>query len=364
MGAFQDRFDAGIGDPHGGDLFVAQKLFGGSAKGWLDLSTGVNPRAYPHTTVRAASLRQLPQHLAMSELLDGARQHYGVPATLDVVAGSGSQVLIQALARVREPGRVAVLSPTYGEHAAQWSSAGHKVELIASLHEGISHDVLILSNPNNPDARVHRPGQLLEVIAQRPRAKQLLIVDEAFSDAVPHTSLIPHLPPPMSATPSASTLSGRPQGGEGVVVLRSFGKFFGLAGVRLGFAIGPQALLDGIRAYLGPWPVNGPALEIGARALVDAAWIAQTTAWLEIASSRVDNALRAAGYHIAGSTALFSLLEDANAAKIFGQLASRGIFTRRFDAQRNWLRIGLPGSDHDLGRLISALGPNGKHGVS
>ncbi|NNG04622.1 MAG: threonine-phosphate decarboxylase, partial [Inquilinus sp.] len=280
---------------HGGDLAWAERRFGRPAAGWVDLSTGINPWPYPLPTLPAEAWARLPDAAALGALEAAAAGCYGAPSPEHIAAAPGTQALIRLLPRLRPPGRVAVVGPTYAEHAAGWRDAGHRVvdaadpldaEAAAAdpVAAATGTDIVVVTNPNNPDGRTHAPEALLaaaEALAARGR---LLLVDEAFADVAPEVSLAPHC--------------GRP----GLVVLRSFGKFFGLAGLRLGFALAEPALAATIRAALGPWPVAGPAIAVARTALADRAWIAGTRARLAEAAAELRATLAAAGLAIVGGT--------------------------------------------------------------
>ena len=319
---------------HGGDLQEAESLFGRPPEGWLDLSTGVNPLPYPHTETGNAAWARLPQAGPLDALLSAARRHYGVPARAAIAAGPGSQAILQHLPALFPSARVAVLGPTYAEHAKLWTAHGHAVDRVADLAGAGSADIAVLVNPNNPDGRRISPTELIAQSARR----RLLVVDEAFADLDPETSVLPHM------------------ADESILSIRSFGKFFGLPGLRLGFAAGNPEIVAQLADRLGPWAVSGPALEIGARALEDEDWIAQTRRELAGRADALDRLLVAAGLQVIGGTALFRLVQDRRAPAIFKRLGAAGIFVRRFPERPEWLRFGVPGGDTDLRRLKRALG--------
>jgi cobalamin biosynthetic protein CobC len=322
---------------HGGNLSQAAVRFGIPEEDWLDLSTGISPIPYPDTALSPASLARLPSAGGLAALLSAARAAYGVPAAGGLCAAAGTQALIQALPLVTAARDVAVLSPTYSEHAQVWRSSGRAVREVTDLAETGGAAVVIVTSPNNPDGRRWDPAALDAVRAPLARAGGLLIVDEAFADVAPEISLAPMA------------------GADGLVVLRSFGKFFGLAGLRLGFAAGPPALIAEIEARLGPWAVSGPALEIGRRALADRRWIAETRARLAALRHRLDELLRSAGYELIGGTDLFRLVACDDAQAVFLALARAGVLTRPFAGQPRWLRIGIPGDAAAFDRLARAL---------
>lgn len=319
---------------HGGDLVGAEARFGRSREGWLDLSTGINPRPYPVADLPPDCWHRLPG----SDLLlrQAAAQHYGVRDPETVVAAPGSQAIIQLLPRLFPAGDVAVIGPTYSELAETWRRAGRRVSVIPRWDDSENTAaILVVANPNNPDGRRLPPALLQDLAARQAGRGGALILDEAFCDGTPELSLAPH--------------SGAP----GLVILRSFGKFFGLAGLRLGFALAPRDLAIGLRQSLGPWPVSGPALAIGERALRDARWVARTRADLARQAEALGALLRDSGLEIVGGTSLFHLVADVRALALHDHLGRRGILTRLFPAEPTWLRFGLPGDGS--ARLDTAL---------
>lgn len=328
-----------LGDPlpfHGGDPTAMEAAFGRPAGGWLDLSTGINPDAYPTDWVDPACLRHLPFAGDLDELLAAARACYGVPAAAGIASASGTQAVLQCLPEIVPAGRVAILAPTYDEHAHLWRMAGRDVAEVDRLEALAEAELAVLVNPNNPDGRLCPRGRLFELAEGLSARGGVLVVDEAFADADPAESLAGFTDLP------------------GILVLRSFGKFFGLAGMRLGFAMAARPLIDAITARLGPWAVSSLAVAVGARALADADWIAGTRARLADGRARLDGLLAGAGLTIIGGTDLFRLVETGQAARLHDHLAGSGILVRRFPARGDWLRIGLPDSD-GFRRLDAAL---------
>jgi cobalamin biosynthetic protein CobC len=322
---------------HGGDLGWAEDRFGRADGKWIDLSTGVNPWPYPVGAITAEAWSRLPQAGPESELRGAAARYYGAADAECVVPAPGSQALIQLLPRLRPPGRVAVLGPTYGEHAPCWEAAGHDVQVITDDDIDGPWDVVVLTNPNNPDGAARSPAMLGETADRLARRGGWLVADEAFTDVVPGLSL------------AGST--DRP----GRIVLRSFGKFFGLPGVRLGFALAPADIAGRIAAALGPWAVSAPAIEVGARALGDDAWIAATRDRLAAAARRLDDALGDGGLAVTGGTSLFRLAEHPAATGLFQTLGEHGILVRHFPDRPDRLRFGLPPDDAAVARLAQAL---------
>ena len=323
--------------PHGGDLGVARRLFPAAPEPFIDLSTGINPFPYPLPPLDGAAFARLPAPAAADKLAAVAAAAYGAPSAAHVVAAPGLQLLLPSIMGLAPPGRAAVLTPTYAEHARVAALAGHAVREVASLGELAGANLAIVVNPNNPDGRLAAKRDLLALAdALLPG---LLIVDEAFIDVAP----------------AGASIAGNVARAN-LVVLRSFGKFFGLAGLRLGFALASAPTAARLRASLGPWAVSGPALAIGTIALADMAWIAATRARLAATAQRLDDLLIAAGLDLAGGTALFRLVRHAGCRRgLFDRLGRAGIFVRRFADQATWLRFGLPGGEADWQRLGAAL---------
>jgi len=322
---------------HGGDLTAATARFGAPAAGWLDLSTGINPCPYPLPSLPGSAWTRLPQRDREEALLAAARAHYRIAPAAGIVAGPGTQAIIQWLPRLLAPTTVLVHGPTYGEHAAAWQDAGHTV--VEGGNGAGAVEVFV--NPNNPDGRVWPRETLLAAAERCAAAGGCVVVDEAFADLQPDAG------PDLGMGPSDDT--------EGLVVLRSFGKFFGLAGLRVGFAFGDPALIDRLDRAMGPWAVSGPALEVAVTALSDAAWIDETRARLRALRQRLDALLGQRRLEIVGGTDLFRLVRHADASALHAHLAANGILTRGFDYEPSWLRFGLPGDDTAFARLSAAL---------
>ena len=323
---------------HGGDLAFATARHGRPQAGWLDLSTGINPNPYPSPAIDTAALARLPDRGALAGLLDAARAAYGVPASVPLAATPGSEIAIRLLPLIAPPGKVTILGPTYGSHGEAWRAAGRSVADVASP-DAVPPDTLIvvLANPNNPDGRILAPDALARLAKRLAASGGLLVVDEAFADVAPEASLAPFL------------------GDTPALVLRSLGKFYGLAGLRLGFVAGPAGLVERLTGLLGDWPVSGLALSIGRTALSDGGWRDGTRIALKAGSAALRDTLIRQGLAIAGGTDLFTLVADGEARRIHQGLAERGIWTRSFDFAPNWLRLGLPPDAAGLARLDQAL---------
>ncbi len=323
---------------HGGDLGAARALFPDAPKPFLDLSTAINPHPYPIFEQRAEDFSHLPAPSSLDGLRDEAAKYYGAPSAENVVVAPGGQILMTLIAGQIRKGRAAILWPTYAEHARVAALAGHEVAAVTASERLGDANLAVAVNPNNPDGRVLGKEALLAIADRQRTHGGLLVVDEAFMDAGPRDeSLCPHIE------------------GANVVVLRSFGKFFGLAGLRLSFAVAARERAAGLRARLGPWPVSCPALSIGSRALGDRTWVGQTCNKLERAAVRLESLLCGAGLESVGHTSLFNLAGSAEAQKVFMRLGRAGIFVRRFEENPRLLRFGLPGANEDWARLENAL---------
>ena len=301
---------------HGGNLDEARAQYGGEA--WIDLSTGINRSPYPVPDFPAEAWTCLPGAKAQRDLVAAAAAAYGVPAEC-VLPLAGAQAAIQLYPRLRAAGDARVIAPTYNEHAASLVAHGWTLQNADGIRALAGADLAVVVNPNNPDGRSWTP-ESLEGVAKR---VGLLVVDESFAD--------PH--PELSAVPVLS---------ERMLILRSFGKFFGLAGARLGFVLGDPSVIEPLRQLAGPWSVSGPALDLGTRALRDTAWRRATAERLATDAERLDAIAARAGWPLVGGTALFRTYATPDAERAQDHLARRAIWSRRFPFSKTWLRLGLP----------------------
>lgn len=314
--------DAAVSYPaHGGNLSWAEARFAAAPRPWLDLSTGINPWPYPLLPQDMADLHRLPDAAMEAALCQAIARRLGVDQPQRIVLAPGSESLIRLLPRLLPPGRVAILAPSYGGHAEAWALAGHQV---VPSQNPLSKPaaVRVIVSPNNPDGRV------FDTVSP---PDGLLVLDRAFAPFAP-------------AADNAN-----------IVSLYSFGKFFGLPGLRFGFAVASAAWAARLRDALGAWPVNALALHVACRAYGDDAWIAATGRHLAMARQRLDELLARFGWHAAGGTDLFRLIADNRAPRLFRHLAQHGILTRIFAYDSAWLRLGLPGADAEWQRLQAAL---------
>ncbi|MFQ0813153.1 threonine-phosphate decarboxylase [Brucella anthropi] len=323
---------------HGGALDKAIARFGGRFQYWLDLSTGINPEHFPLPALAPKIWNRLPDEGLLRDTLRLARSHYGLNKNAAIVAAPGTQALIQLVPTLLAPSTVAVLGPTYQEHAASFAACGWKVAPCATIDDIPDEaTAAVIVNPNNPDGRVVSKAALLHLARKLGAQGGFLVVDEAFADAHADVSV-------------AGEAEDAP-----MIVLKSFGKFFGLAGVRLGFAIAAMPIVEALTRLLGPWAVSGPALAIASHAFSDAAMLCDYRARIDLRRRRLSAVLETCGLKEIGGTALFSLVEHADAAGIYARLCERHILVRKFDYAPHWLRIGLPLDDMALARFEKAL---------
>ncbi|MEN0087659.1 MAG: threonine-phosphate decarboxylase CobD [Pseudomonadota bacterium] len=325
---------------HGGGLQAAMSRYGGARKDWMDLSTGISPYPYPFGDVSPEAYARLPEQYELDQLLLCARQAYQVPDELQIAAAPGTQALIQLLPSLLTKGKALVDDLGYQEHGRCWRLAGHDLQEAADPLATALDDPRVryatIIHPHNPSGAWADP-QAVEMAAQALAARGgLLVVDEAFCDGTPERSFIPRLL-------------------AGAVVLRSFGKFYGLAGVRVGFAVGPPDLIERLQSHLGPWAVPGPAIEIARQGLADDTWRIEMISQLAQHSSRLADVLQANGFEPFGQTYLFVTARHANAAQIEEKLAEQCILVRGFDQAPDLLRFGLPATDEQFERLAAAL---------
>lgn len=307
---------------HGGGLDAAAQIYGGARADWVDLSTGINPIPYPLPQITANAWTALPDHAARRALEDAARRFWNVPANAAVLAVPGASAAIAQIPRLADIGTVCIPGPTYNEHAASFAAAGWAVTRTSDAATASVH-----VNPNNPDGRLWQASTIHGI---------LRIIDESFCDVTPDATLI--------------AMADNPK----TLVLKSFGKFWGLAGLRLGFVIGDPDMINRLGAMIGPWAVAGPALTIGTAALQDHDWADATRARLQNDASRLDQLVLPKGAELVGGTSLFRLYNVENASDWQDKLARQHIWSRIFPYSGNWLRLGLPGPS-GWSRLEQAL---------
>src|SRR3569833_2967100 len=329
---------------HGGRRGAARLAYAQAAQPWIDLSTGINPRSYPAPRARGVTLNRLPDTGELARLEAVAAEAFGVSDPQRVIATGGTEPALRLLPFVVGDVVAAVVAgPTYGSHVDGWTMAGVPSHVVADaeLDAAIGDSTaVIVVNPNNPDGRLmsrDRLRLLHDAVASR---GGVLVVDEAFAEVTPEASV--------------ADLAGTAEA-EHLVVLRSFGKFYGLAGLRLGFVVGIPALAARVRGLIGDWPVLVDALAAGLVAYADRAWADRMRKQLAAAARRLDGLLMRYGFEVVGGTSLYRLVRAADAPARFERLAAAGILTRPFQHDVTLLRFGLPGSPDAWRRLDEAL---------
>lgn len=321
---------------HGGRLLAASVRYGIPPSEWLDLSTGISPRGWPVPPLPPASWQRLPED--DDGLEAAAASYYGSDGLLPV---PGSQAAIQLLPGLFPTGTVACLVPIYNEHPQAWAKAGHRVLSLAysTLAQALAAatPVVVVCNPNNPTAELHTRSAVLAAADELQRRGGWLVVDEAFADSQPENSV--------------ADLAGSAQA-PNLIVLRSLGKFFGLAGARVGFVFATAEILARLREAIGPWALAGPSREVAKRALADHTWQAETRDALTAGSRRLQQVLAPLGQ--VATTPLFATVTTDRAHSLFKHFAERGILVRHYDPQP-LLRFGLPAGDAHWQRLAAAI---------
>ncbi|MBV7377476.1 threonine-phosphate decarboxylase [Maritimibacter dapengensis] len=310
---------------HGGGLDAALARFGGTRGQWVDLSTGINPIPFEFPPLSRDAWTSLPDAIATEALVEAARDFWTVPAGAAVLAAPGASALIANIPSLVPPGRLRIAERTYNEHEAAFRTQGWTV-----THGEEASDARVVVHPNNPTG-------LPWSGADEPPGRALMVIDESFCDIALGASHV------------------RSRATEpGTLILKSLGKFWGLAGLRLGFAIGDPELVEKLRDALGPWPVSGPALEIGHAALSDMEWANRTRQRLHVDAARLDALMQSKGAEVAGGTALFRLYRVDDARVWQDRLARGHVWSRIFPYEKTWLRLGLP-PDHGWEKLEAAL---------
>ncbi|WFU49395.1 threonine-phosphate decarboxylase CobD [Sinorhizobium terangae] len=322
---------------HGGGVTEAAARFGGTPAEWLDLSTGINPCPVSLPEIDLSVWHRLPDRHVEEAARLAASRYYGTGDAMPLPV-PGTQAAIQLLPRLVDAGRrAAVFAPTYGEYARVLSAAGFTIDPVRHVDDlAAAHGLAVVVNPNNPTGRLFPPEEILAMAVAMKAHGGFLVVDEAFGDLEPDASVARY----------AAT-------SDNLIVFRSFGKFFGLAGLRLGFVIARASVLAAFREWLGPWAVSGPALAISTKLMEgDTEVIARG---ILARKAGLDTVLSAAGLKIAGGTGLFTLVDNDRACEVHAALCEAHILTRKFDYNPHWLRIGLTPDENGDRRLAEAL---------
>ncbi|CAN5189253.1 threonine-phosphate decarboxylase CobD [soil metagenome] len=316
--------------PHGGRLAKARADYPTAPTPWLDVSTGINPDGWRGRRAPLSALTVLPDPADTKALEAAAALAFGCDPDR-VAAVPGAEAGLRLLPVLLDFARVAVASPTYGSHADAWRQA--RIEVVEVPRERLFEQktgALVIVNPNNPDGAM-APGADLASLAKG----RWLVVDESFIDT----------------DPTMSAIRGMT---DRTVVLRSFGKFYGLPGVRLGFVVAAPALAQRVRDRTGDWPVGADAIAMGRAAYADEGWADAARVRLARDAARLDRLLRATGFEIVGGTSLFRLARCEDAGRRAERLAEQGVLVRTFAHDGTLIRFGLPGRKN-WRRLQTAL---------
>ncbi len=315
---------------HGGDIDLAIKKYGGQRADWIDLSTGINRTSYPWQENVKVELRDLPSNKLLRSLEKAASRAYKVAEDKDTAAVQGAQQIISLLPIcLKNYNSVAILGPTYNEYEKAFKSSEIKAETVSEVSKLSSSDIAIVVNPNNPTGKVIAE----EILNDLSKKVRILIIDESFK----------------------MFSSRRIQKFDNVIQINSLGKFFGLAGVRLGFVSGPSNFIKSVRGMLGPWPVSSIAAEIGKIALNDQAWISQMEKILLEGSDVLHRACNRKNWKLIGKTNLFHTYATSSSLKVEKQFAAHYIWIRTFDYSETWVRLGIPTSKYEWTRVRQAL---------
>ena len=308
---------------HGGNASEVALLYGIAPADMLDLSAAISPISYPLPPLVQSEWQTLPNRLSEQAVLEAARQAYQLPSGVNICLAAGSQSLLQAAPYLLSPTKVwHDKRVTYNEHLPAWAHAGHDCLISVDMPPAISAAIIV--RPNNPDGFIMPIDRVLDCAHHCQRQGGFVLVDEAFSDVIPEQSLIPYsqdLP---------------------LVITRSFGKFFGLAGLRLGFAIGQEKYITALRARIGPWPVAMPALQAALCALADRNWHSAHRQFLSNHATQMKEALSMSGLDFTGGCALFLTFSHDKAHDLHQYLARKGIWTRIYSSYPHLIRFGLP----------------------
>ena len=304
---------------HGGDIDNAIQKYGGNKDSWIDLSTGINPHHYPYKLINISELKNLPCENDINKLNKVAKKYFKTFAC--VTAVSGAQAGINILPFLFPNKTVSILSPTYNEYQNVFSKSLTKINNVEKLIQLKNSQVAIICNPNNPDGKLYCNEDLLEIS----KNVGYLIIDESYMDQYPGKSL-----------------SQKLDDQTNIIIIRSFGKFFGLAGIRLGFLISNKEINKKIEFLIGKWPISNIAINIANKALIDDVWIMNTISFLEEGSNFLDCLASKVSWKIVGGTNLYRLYETPNADHTQNKLANLKIWSRRFEYSKKWIRLGIP----------------------
>ncbi|MEP2979564.1 MAG: threonine-phosphate decarboxylase CobD [Lentilitoribacter sp.] len=319
---------------HGGNLERAIQTYGGSRSDWIDISTGISPFIAPIPDLDLSSWHRLPERAVVSELAEIAKKYYA--SKQNCLVTSGSQFLINHLPDLLQ-GDVGIVGPTYGEYAGAFARNNRSYTALSSIDDIGDVRSLVLANPNNPDGRLYSQDELCVLAKVLKQRDGYLVVDEAFCDVCEKASML--MTDPI----------------ENLIVLKSFGKFFGLAGARIGFVFAHNEVLSRIKYLQGPWSVSGPSISVARHVLTRDGIHCELLKKISSRHGQFIQMLGRTGLKIAGGTKLFTLIEHESAANLHEHLLVEKILTRKFDYNASWLRLGLTCNEEEDLRLQQAI---------
>lgn len=327
---------------HGGCLNRAVKDFAIARENWLDLSTGINPQSYSLSSPPESIWRSLPED--DDGLVATAQKYYDCRQLIMTPGSQWSIGKIPSWCRALGNHKNTVLLPYLGyqEHRHAWQKSGF--DCVYYIDEPTEQQLstcsaMVVINPNNPSGNKVNKTQLLQWHNRLSETGAWLIVDEAFIDAE-----------------TSQSMAGD-AGVTGLIVLRSLGKFFGLAGVRVGALLAWQSLLELALSELEPWSIANPSRWAAEKALQDIQWQDSMRAQLTLQSQKLSDLLHRTFSQSIGGCALFQTVWLNNAEVIYQQLAREGILVRLLSEYKTpGLRFGLPAdNDKSRARLTQAL---------
>jgi len=315
---------------HGGNIYQAARQYGIDAEKLIDFSSNVNPLG-PSSMARRAAKRSLSfidryPDPDMTDLRRAIARYFGIKPE-QVMCGNGSNSLIHLIPRVFRPRKIFIPIPTFSEYASAAADAGSEVVTLslkerdgfrldpvetAFAFRGV--DMAFLCNPNNPTGQLIPKADMLEIMRYSHEHGIRLVIDESFMDFIGSESIV-------KEAVQASN----------VICLRAFTKFFGMPGLRIGYAVSDEATVAALREGQEPWSVSIPAERAAIAALNDWGHIKKTLRLIEKERSRLLDALRLLpGVETFPGAANFLLIKcvsvDTHALR--QKLGSRGMLVR------------------------------------
>jgi len=368
---------------HGGAILQAAKTSDIPAEQWLDLSTGINPNGWPVPNIPAETWQRLPeledgleqavrqyysQRLSQNSSQNSSQSYSASPnydaspnsspnsspnySADNFIVTAGSQSAIQLLPQLFPTGVVWVPEEGYTEHPYWWDFYQHTVffykadeleNIVNNTPDKLPFDTLLVINPNNPTTQLHPREFLIRLLNLIEKFDKRFIVDEAFLDTRPENSMLRH-----SKSPH-------------LIILRSLGKFFGLAGIRCGVLFANPTLLKTAKRFLGPWQIATPSRWVATKALTDRNWQTQAIKDLTNSSQRLEELIthflppdKIASCSRSDLFCSIVFQNEKEQQLTYAHFLKHGILIRRFSICFR-LRIGLPKDDVAWKKLTKAL---------